>query len=41
MTAKRYDRFMHAGFPVLLCDEDRRPERTLAPAERIFALDKQ
>ena len=34
----RYDRFLHSGFPVLLRDEDRSPEQTLALAEEIFGL---
>ena len=35
----RYDRFLHAGFPVLLRDESRTVEETLALVEEIFCLD--
>ncbi len=35
----RYDRFLYSGFPVLLRDENRTIEQTLALAERIFGLD--
>ncbi len=35
----RYDRFLRAGFPVLLREESRSPRQTLALAERIFGLD--
>ncbi len=38
-SRERCERFLHAGFPVLLRDEDRTPEQTLALAERIFGLD--
>lgn len=34
----RYDAFLQAGFPVLLRDEDRSPEQTLALAEGVFNL---
>jgi len=34
----RYDRFLHAGFPVILRDENRTVEQTLALAEQIFGL---
>ncbi len=34
----RYDRLLHAGFPVILRDETRAAEETLALAERIFGL---
>ncbi len=34
----RYDRFLHAGFPVILRDENRTPEETLALAEQVFGL---
>ena len=37
-SQERYDRFLHSGFPVLLRDEDRSPEQTLALAEEIFGL---
>lgn len=39
-SRKRYERFFHAGFPVLLRDEDRTPEQTLALAERVLGLDR-
>lgn len=35
----RYDRFLGAGFPVLLRDESRTPAETLALAEGIFGLE--
>ena len=35
---ERYDRFLYAGFPVLLRDEDRAVEETLALAEEVFGL---
>lgn len=34
----RYEAFLHAGFPVLLRDENRTPEQTLALAEKVFGL---
>ena len=34
----RYDRFLHAGFPVLLRDEDRTVEETLFLVEKRFGL---
>ena len=34
-----YDSFLHAGFPVLLRDEKRSSEQTLALAAQIFGLD--
>ncbi len=34
----RYDAFLQAGFPVLLRDEERSPEQTLALAECVFNL---
>ena len=37
-SRERYDGFLHSGFPVLLRDEDRSPEQTLALAEEIFGL---
>ena len=37
-SRERYDRFLHSGFPVLLRDEGRSAEETLALAERIFGL---
>ncbi len=33
-----YDRFLNAGFPVILRDDDRSTEQTLALAEEIFGL---
>ena len=38
-SRERYDRFLHSGFPVLLRDENRTVEETLALAEAIFGLD--
>lgn len=35
-----YDAFLYSGFPVLLRDENRTPEETLALAEEIFGLKK-
>ena len=37
-SRERYERFLHAGFPVLLRDENRGPEETLALAETLFGL---
>ncbi len=37
-SRERYDRFLHSGFPVLLRDENRSVEETLALAERSFGL---
>lgn len=37
-SRERYDRFLHAGFPVILRDERRTVEQTLALAEGIFGL---
>ena len=37
-SRERYDRFLQAGFPVLLRDENRTAEQTLALAERSFGL---
>lgn len=34
----RYDRFLHAGFPVLTREESRTAEQTLALAEAVFGL---
>ena len=34
----RYEAFLHSGFPVLLRDESRSPEETLALAEGVFGL---
>lgn len=33
-----YENFLHSGFPVLLRDENRTPEQTMALAEAIFGL---
>lgn len=38
-SQERYDRFLHSGFPVLIRDENRSIEQTLAAAEKIFGLD--
>ncbi len=37
-SRERYDRFLHSGFPVLLRDEDRTVEETLALVEKAFGL---
>ena len=37
-SRERYDRFLHSGFPVILRDENRTPEETLALAEQVFGL---
>lgn len=37
-SRERYDRFLHAGFPVILRDENRSVEETLALAEHSFGL---
>ena len=34
----RYNRFLHAGFPVILRDESRSIEQTLAMVEEVFSL---
>ncbi len=37
-SRERYEHFLHAGFPVILRDEDRSAEQTLTLAERAFGL---
>ena len=37
-SRERYDRFLHSGFPVLLRDEKRTVEETLALVEKVFGL---
>ena len=37
-SQERYDRFLHSGFPVILREESRSIEETLALAERVFGL---
>ena len=37
-SRENYDHFLHSGFPVLLRDENRSEEQTLALAESIFGL---
>ena len=37
-SKERYDRFLQSGFPVILRDENRTIEETLALAERVFGL---
>ena len=37
-TQESYDRFLHSGFPVILRDENRSVEQTLALVERSFGL---
>lgn len=39
-SQERFDRFLRAGFPVLLRDENRSIEETLALVERAFGLDR-
>ena len=39
-SKERYDRFLHAGFPVILRDENRSVEQTLALVEREFGLNR-
>ncbi len=38
-SRERYERFLHAGFPVLLRDEARSIEQTLSLVEKIFGLE--
>ena len=40
-SRERYDRFLHSGFRVILRDEGRTPEQTLALAEKAFGLDSR
>ena len=37
-SRERYERFLHSGFPVILRDESRCVEETLALVERAFRL---
>lgn len=37
-SQENYDRFLHAGFPVILRDENRTPEQTLELAEKAFGM---
>lgn len=37
-SQEKYDRFLRAGFPVILRDENRSAEETLAMAEEVFGL---
>ena len=39
-SQENYDRFLHSGFRVILRDENRSIEETLAIAEKIFGLDR-
>lgn len=39
-SRERYERFLHAGFPVILRDESRSAEQTLALAETVFGLEQ-
>lgn len=39
-SPENYEALLHSGFPVLLRDENRTPEQTLALAEKIFGLKK-
>ncbi|MBR4906269.1 MAG: hypothetical protein IKZ44_05375 [Clostridia bacterium] len=39
-SRERYDRFLHAGFPVILRDENRSVGETLALAEQAFGLNR-
>lgn len=38
-SRERYERFLHAGFPVILRDDSRTVEETLSLAEQAFGLD--
>ena len=38
-SQERYDRFLQSGFPVIIRDENRSVEQTLALVERAFGLD--
>ena len=40
-SRERYDRFLHSGFRVILRDERRSEEQTLALVERAFGLDRE
>ena len=40
-SRQRYDRFLHSGFQVILRDEDRSIQQTLALAEKAFDLVQQ
>ncbi|MBR1708687.1 MAG: hypothetical protein IJ719_07665 [Clostridia bacterium] len=37
-SQERYERFLNAGFPVILRDDNRRIEETLQMVETIFGL---
>lgn len=37
-SRERYDRFLHSGFPMILRDESRTVEETLALVEQAFGL---
>ena len=37
-SRENYDAFLKSGFPVLIRDENRSPEQTMALAERIFGF---
>lgn len=39
-SQERYDRFLYSGFHVILRDENRSIEQTMAIAEKIFGLDR-
>lgn len=39
-SQENYDRFLNSGFPVILRDENRSIEETLAMAEKAFGLDR-
>lgn len=39
-SPENYEALLHSGFPVLLRDENRTPEQTMALAEEIFGLKK-
>ena len=40
-SRERYDRFLHAGFPVIVREEERSMEETLRLVEKAFGLDGQ
>ena len=39
-SQENYDRFLNSGFPVILRDENRSIEETLAMAEKVFGLER-
>ena len=39
-SPENYEMFLHSGFPVILRDENRTIEETMALAEQVFGLDQ-